>query len=167
MPHAFLNHFEYLGSATEYVADIHEIFGGVPLFGRLDLAETTQLANFMGVYSAHMNTVLQAQGSTPEGMVILLTGSAEVVRTHPDGSQTRLRLLKPGDTYGELAMLEGAPLRASCVSLEPVDLVVISAQAFKDILLNVPRLGNKLLLLFLHIASQQLHAAEDRAAPEI
>lgn len=159
MPDTLLQHYEYLGSATEYVSDIHEILAGVPLFGRLDLAETTQLANFMGVYSAHMNTELLTQGNVPGHMVILLTGTAEVVRTEPDGGTTPLGLLEPGGAFGALAMLDDVPLRASCISREPVDLVVISRQAFRDLLLNAPRLGNKLLLLFLRMASQRLQQA--------
>lgn len=152
--------FEFLGSAQDYAADIHEIFGGAPLFEQLDLAETTLLCSFMAVYSAHKNTVLMRQGESPDHMVILLTGSAEAVRTDADGTVTILHCMKPGESFGELAMLDGDPLGASCVSTEPVDFVLMSRQAFKDVLLTLPRLGNKLLMLFLHVVSQRLQAAE-------
>lgn len=152
--------FEYLGNAQDYASDIHEIFGGVPRLEQLDLAETTLLCNFMAVYSTHKNTVLLEQGTAPSYMIILLTGSAKVVRTDADGQHHGLHDVMPGSTFGELAMLEDTPLRASCISAEPVDFVVLSRDAFKDILLTLPRLGNKLLLLFLHVASQRLRHAE-------
>lgn len=152
--------FEFLGSAQDYAADIHEIFGGAPLFEQLDPAETTLLCSFMAVYSAHKNTVVMQQGESPEHMIILLTGAAEAMRTDADGTITSLHCLKPGESFGELAMLDGDPLRASCISTEPVDFVLISRQAFKDVLLTLPRLGNKLLMLFLHVVSQRLQIAE-------
>lgn len=152
--------FEYLGGAQDYAADIHEIFGSAPLFEQLDLAETTLLCSFMAVYSAHKNTVVMRQGESPDHMIILLTGAAEAVRTDADGTTTSLHCMKPGESFGELAMLDGNPLRASCVSTEPVDFVLISRQAFKDVLLTLPRLGNKLLMLFLHVVSQRLALAE-------
>lgn len=71
-----------------------------------------------------------------------------------------LHSMKPGESFGELAMLDGDPLGASGVFTEPVDFVLMSRQAFKDVLLTLPRLGNKLLMLFLHVVSQRLQAAE-------
>jgi CRP-like cAMP-binding protein len=152
--------FESLGSAQDYATDIHEIFSNAPLFEQLDLAETTLLCSFMAVCSAHKNTVLMRQGDSSDQMIILLTGAALAVRDDTDGTRTTLHYLKPGESFGELAMLDGALLRASCVSTEPVDFVLISRQAFRDVLITLPRLGNKLLMLFLHVVSQRLLAAE-------
>lgn len=160
MLEALPTHFEYLGNAQDYAADIHEIFGNAPLFEPLDLAETTLLCNFMAVYSAHTNTTLLHQGESPAYMIILLTGAARAVRVAPDGRRTWLHGLQPGGTFGELAMLDNEPLRASCVSTEPVDFVVLSRDAFRDVLLTLPRLGNKLLMLFLRSTSERLQLAE-------
>ena len=89
-------HFEYLGSAQDYAADIHEIFTSAPLFEPPDLAETTLLCNFMAVYSAHKNTTLLCQDESPSYMIILLTGSAKALRDNADGKRTWLHDLGPG-----------------------------------------------------------------------
>ncbi|MCD6661774.1 MAG: cyclic nucleotide-binding domain-containing protein [Comamonas sp.] len=160
MLEALPTHFEYLGNAQDYAADIHEIFSSAPLFEPLDLAETTLLCNFMAVYSAHKNTTLLHQDESPAYMIILLTGAAKALRTMPDGKHTWLHDLEPGDTFGELAMLDNQPLRATCVSTKPVDFVVLSRDAFRDVLLTLPRLGSKLLMLFLRVASERLQLTE-------
>ena len=152
--------FEHLGDAQDYAADIHEIFGSVPLFEPLALEETTLLCHFMAVYSAHTGAVLMPQGSAPQHMVILLTGKAQVVQTLANGGSVIRYALEPGGTFGELAMLDGQALHASCVSSEPVDFVVISRQAFRDLMLTLPRLANKLLLLFLHEAALRLRTIQ-------
>ena len=160
MLEALPSHFEYLGNAQDYAADIHDIFVSAPLFEPLDIAETTLLCNFMAVYSTHTNTTLLNQGGSPAYMIILLTGMAKAVRTDDKGKDIWLHNLRPGDTFGELAMLDNEPLRASCISSEPVDLVVLSSDAFRDVLLTLPRLGNKLLMLFLRVTSRRLQLTE-------
>ena len=90
--------------------------------------------------------------SLPEYNVPL---TAKALRDNADGKRTWLHDLGPGGTFGELAMLDNAPLRASCICNEPVDFVVLSRDAFRDVLLTLPRLGNKLLMLFLRAASQR------------
>lgn len=57
-------------------------------------------------------------------------------------------------------MLDNQPLRATCMSTEPVDFVVLSRDAFRDVLLTLPRLGSKLLMLFLRVASERLQLTE-------
>ena len=44
--------------------------------------------------------------------------------------------------------------------LEEKGFVVLSRDAFRDVLLTLPRLGNKLLMLFLRAASQRLQLTE-------
>lgn len=154
--------FDYLGDAKDYVDEIHNIFVEAPMFGKLDMAETKALCRFMVVYSAPKNTVLMHQDDAPDRMLVLLTGGALAVRQEMDGSATTLHSLKPGDSFGELAMLDGGLLRSTCCTTEPVDFVVLSRQAFRDILITLPRLGNKLLMLFIHIVSQRLQEAEQR-----
>lgn len=154
--------YEYLGNAKDYVEEIHNIFVNAPLFEKLDIAETQALCRFMAVYSAPTNTVLMHQDDAPDRMLILLTGGALAVRHEVDGSAVTLHSLKPGDSFGELAMLDGGPLRSTCSTTEPVDFVVLSRHAFRDVLITLPRLGNKLLMLFMHIVSQRLQEAELR-----
>lgn len=154
------NEFEFLGNAKDYVEDIHGIFVGAPLFDQLDIAETQVLCSFMAVYSAPKNKVLMRQDDAPDRMLILLTGGAQAVRREPDGRAVTLHSLKPGDSFGELAMLDGGPLRSTCASTEPVDFVVLSRPAFRDVLITLPRLGNKLLMLFMHVVAQRLQETE-------
>ncbi|MFC7462344.1 cyclic nucleotide-binding domain-containing protein [Hydrogenophaga defluvii] len=155
-------HFELLGGAQDHAAEIHEIFGNTPVLDRLDLAETTALCRYMAVYSAGRHTRLMQQGELTNHLLIVLTGSAEAVQTNNDGSVCSRLSLAPGDSWGELALLNGEPVSATCVTTEPVDFLLITRSAYKDLLLTFPRLANKLLLRFLHTASKRLEWAQTR-----
>ncbi len=126
------------------------------------MAETDALCRYMTVYSAGQRTVLMQQNELTNHLMILLTGSAEAVQTDNDGEVLSRLTLRPGDSWGELALLNGEPVTATCVSTEPVDFILMSRRAYKDLLLTFPRLANKLLLRFLHTTSKRLVEAQAR-----
>ena len=152
--------FQYLGSARDFIDDIHEIFAATPLLQTLDLDETSMLCNFMDCYTAPRGTVLLRQGEPGEFMIFVLTGSAEVTITDEYGEAHRVGVVRSGAPAGHMSMIDGQPRFASCVALDPVDLVVLPKDAFNEILITLPRLGNKLMLVMLHGLSDRLEAAQ-------
>lgn len=158
--------FECLGTAREFADDIHEIFSKVPLLEGFDASETQLLCNFMVCYSAPRGAKLIQQGDVGEYMFFLLTGHADVFVQNGVEPPVRVATIGPGTAVGDMSMIDHRPRASSCVAVEPVDLVLLSSQAFKDIMLTLPRLGNKLLMVLLHSVSERLHALQERAAEE-
>lgn len=154
--------FQCLGTARDFAEDIHEIFSAVPLLQALDMNETALLCNFMVCYSAPRGTELLTEGGKGDFMIFLLTGTAEMVLTDDYGSRHRVALLGPGVPAGHMSMITGRPRSSSCVAMDPVDVVVLSRQAFNDILVTLPRLGNKLMLVMLHGLSERLQVAHQQ-----
>lgn len=151
--------FQCLGSARDFAEDIHEIFAAVPLLQVLDMNETALLCNFMVCYTAPRDTELITAGHPGEFMFFLLTGRAEMVMTDDYGDRHRVALVGAGAPVGHMSMIDGRQRTTSCVALEPVDIIVLSRQAFHDILVTLPRLGNKLMLVMLHGLSERLQNA--------
>lgn len=149
-------HFIGLGPAKDYVDDIHDIFRKISLLESLDLHETQLLCNFMVCYSAPRSTVLMREGEPGDFMVFLLTGHAEVLKLDERGAYHRLDTVGPGAVLGEMSMIDHRARSATSVALEPVDMVVLTRHAFKDLLVSLPRLGNKLLFVLLHLVAQRL-----------
>ena len=85
---------------------------------------------------------------------------AEMVMVDHYGDRHRVGLIEPGAPVGHMSMIDGKPRSTSCVALDPVDVVVLPKQAFNDILVTLPRLGNKLMLVMLHGLSERLQAAQ-------
>lgn len=157
--------FEHLGPAHAYVDDIHQVLSGLPLLETFDHTETGLLGHFMACYSAPRGTELVHQGDVGEYLVILLTGHADVYAADGSGQMRRVARVGPGAVLGDMAMIDHRERQTTCVAAEPVDMVVLSAQAYKDILLTAPRLGNKLLMVLLHAMSERLHALQLRCPP--
>jgi CRP-like cAMP-binding protein len=63
-------------------------------------------------------------------MYILLSGSAKVFQTSEDGKDRVLRILKRGDAFGELAMIEGKSRFVSVQTLEPSEMLRLARTDF-------------------------------------
>lgn len=155
LPQLFPN-FQSLGSAAGFAEDIHEIVGQAPLFGDLSFQEVEAMCSFMACYAAPSKSELIREGDVGDFFLIVLTGSVSVVKTDADGNQFCLAKVTPGGILGELSMIDNQPRFASCISDEPVDFAVLTRQALNDILMALPRFGNKLLLILLRVVAARL-----------
>lgn len=155
---------ECLGSALAFADDIHQILSRTTLLEALDEADTQLLCAHMTCFSAPRGCVLMREGDDSSFMLILMTGRVELQIKDEAGQIHRMVSLGPGRTIGEMSMIDQTPRSKTCVALEPVDVAVLTRQAFRDILLTTPRLGNKLLLAVMHSLAERLHRAQDELA---
>ena len=161
---------EYLGSATRYVGEIAEIVEHAPIFDDLTLPEVESLCGFMHCFGSPRDVTLISEGSEGDFLLIILTGSVKVVKKQGNRGGTTLATVAtvgPGATLGEMSMIDGEPRFASCITVEPTDFAVLSRQALNEVLLNMPRLGNKLLLLLLQMLASRLRDVSSNLLPYI
>lgn len=159
--------FEYLGNAMRFAEEIHEVIDHAPLFDELSFIEIETLCQFMVCYAAPRGSVLMREGDTGDFLIVLLTGRAEVLKTNTAGETTKIAEVGPGASLGEMSMIDGQTRFATCLSTEPVDFAVLDRKALNDILISLPRLGNKFLLLLLQLVVGRLREASTRLLPHI
>jgi CRP-like cAMP-binding protein len=70
------------------------------------------------------------KGSPADGLYVVVSGSVRVVG---EGG-AELGVLGPGDFFGELSLLEGAPHGRDVVAIEDTELMVIAKECFDDLL---------------------------------
>jgi CRP/FNR family cyclic AMP-dependent transcriptional regulator len=64
------------------------------------------------------HAVVLRQGKRTDAFFALLTGRAKVLIAHPDGSEIKLAVIRAGEFFGEMGLIDGA-LRAATV--QPLD----------------------------------------------
>jgi CRP/FNR family transcriptional regulator, cyclic AMP receptor protein len=79
----------------------------VPGFERLDKNELEQLEALTEKKRYPANTAIFFQDDPADAMYVLLSGSAKMFQTSEDGKDRILRILQPGNAFGDLAMYEG------------------------------------------------------------
>jgi CRP-like cAMP-binding protein len=61
------------------------------------------------------------------------------------GDEAILATLRPGDVFGELALLDGAPRSATAVALEATETLILPRDQFRELLATEPAIRDALL----------------------
>ena len=72
------------------------------------------------------------EGDPPDGFLLLLKGSVEVLKQNAYGRNERLATLSAGDHFGENALLSGEPRNATVTCLEEVEVLRLSREDFES-----------------------------------
>lgn len=86
--------------------------------------------------------VLFRRGERASEMYVVHEGSVRIVRS-PD--QRTIAVLRPGDVFGELSMLNGRPRSADAVAEEDGSCIAITQEQLEDMILARPEIARRLL----------------------
>jgi CRP-like cAMP-binding protein len=87
-----------------------------------------------------------AEGEPAEEIFIIRRGSVKIARVSGNG-EILLEIIKPGDVFGEMALLEAKPRSASAVAHENCDLMVVNQANFDQMIKTQPQLITRLITL--------------------
>jgi CRP/FNR family transcriptional regulator, cyclic AMP receptor protein len=126
----------------EYVnrSQIVESLQAVPLFAGLSKKELGVIATVVKEVKAASGDVLAKEGGPGVGFFLILDGSTRVMVN----GRTRRRL-GPGDTFGEIALLDHGPRTADVIAEGDVQLLGITVWEFNPLLADYPSITLKLL----------------------
>lgn len=156
-----------LGKATQFAEDIHEIINQAPFFDALETAEIKELCEFMDCYTIRRGGLLIREGDAGDFLLIILTGTVNVIKNREDGGRRIIATVGPGATVGEMAIVDNGTRFASCIANEEVDFAVLDRDALNAILHEHPRLGNKVLLMLLALLTKRLRETGIRLVPHL
>jgi ATP-binding cassette subfamily B protein len=112
----------------------------IPFFESLDETLLPALAErFVRERHAEGHTIFD-EGDPGNKLYFIDRGEVEVVATGPTGEERRLALLRDGDYFGEMALLEDVPRTATVRTRAPTILLGLDREQFLDLLQAVPGL---------------------------
>jgi CRP/FNR family cyclic AMP-dependent transcriptional regulator len=104
------------------------------LFAHVQPAGLRILAGAMIRRRFRRNEVIFHQGDPGDSLHVVATGAVKIVLPSPDGEEAIIATLRPGDFFGELALLDGAPHSATATAVEPVDTMSLARAPFQELL---------------------------------
>lgn len=113
--------------------------------GALDEGTLEDLASIGSLRRHDTDETLMRQGGPSDCLYVLVEGRARVTVVDTEGHELLLDLLGPGDTAGELSVIDGAPRSATVSALEPGRSLRIPAPQFVGFLERRPRVAVALL----------------------
>jgi CRP/FNR family cyclic AMP-dependent transcriptional regulator len=133
------------------------------LFRGLSAATIAQIASLSVRRSYPMGAIIFSQGDPGDALYGIVTGKVRISASAPDGKEMFLNIMEPGDTFGEIALLDGYPRTAAASATAPSELLVIMRDPFLALLQREPGLSIHLLRLLCQRIRWTSGLAEDSA----
>jgi CRP/FNR family transcriptional regulator, cyclic AMP receptor protein len=121
----------------------------VPLFGSCTDDQLRFIETRVEEMDFPAGKVLTEEGTSGGEFFILLEGEAEVRR----GGKP-IATMKPGDFFGEIALLDNGPRTATVTTKTPIRSLVLSHRQFQDVIHQDGRIAATLL----HVVTKRLRA---------
>jgi CRP-like cAMP-binding protein len=117
------------------------------LFRGLSRETLARLAGLSVRRSYPRDAVIFSQSDPGDALFGVVTGRVRISASTSGGREVFLNIMEPGDTFGEIALLDGRARTASAVATAPSDLMIIQREPFLRLLANEPLLTDHLLRL--------------------
>jgi CRP/FNR family cyclic AMP-dependent transcriptional regulator len=104
------------------------------LFAHVEPAGLRVLAGAMVRRRFRRNEVIFHQGDPGDSLHVVATGAVKIVLPSSEGDEAIIATLQPGDFFGELALLDGAPHSATAIAVEPVETLSLARAPFQHFL---------------------------------
>lgn len=130
----------------------------IPLFAGLSAKEANQIAKLVSEIEVPAGTRVATAGEPGAELFMIVDGEA-AVSTKP----RRTVVLKAGDFFGEMSLIDGEPRSATVDATTPMRLLVLDQRNFWQVLDVTPSIVRKVM----QTLSRRVREAENGAAEKI
>src|SRR3990172_4492013 len=110
----------------------------VPLFAELSEAEIARLGDIARERGYPKNSVILFEDDPGDALYVVVTGLVKVVLIGEDGREVILSVLKEGDFFGEMSLIDDRPRSAHVIAMEDSSLVVLRREDFQHRIREAP-----------------------------
>jgi CRP/FNR family transcriptional regulator, cyclic AMP receptor protein len=143
------------------VRSTNEALTAVPLFRGLDEDGLETLMRSMRIRRFRRGETIFHVGDPGDALFIVVSGSIKITLPADTGDEAILATLRPGDFFGELALLDGAPRSATAIAIEPTETYILPRERFKDLVASDPVMREAVLATLAAEVRRLTHHVEE------
>ena len=117
-----------------------ELIRKVPLFSHLSRKQLAEIAKVADEIDLREGKEMTREGAAGREFFVILEGNADV-RRHG----RKINSLKPGDFFGEIALVTSVPRTATLAATSPVRALVVTDRSFKRLLEQSPGIQTRVM----------------------
>lgn len=117
-----------------------ELIRKVPLFSHLSRKQLAQVAKVADEIDLREGKEMTREGAPGREFFVILEGSADVRRRG-----RKINSLKPGDFFGEIALVTSVPRTATVAATTPVRALVVTDREFRHLLEESPDIKTRVM----------------------
>lgn len=91
--------------------------------------------------------VIFMRGDAGDSLCGVVSGRVRISASRPGGKEVFLNIIGPGDSFGEIALLDGMPRTATATAMMRTELSIIQREQFVSLLASEPKLAGHLIKL--------------------
>jgi len=134
----------------------------VHFFEGLQPAFLERIASIGSVESFAEKQAIFAEGDTGDKLYLILSGAVRISRSVQGMGEEALAVLRPGDYFGEMALIDDFPRSADAKAHEDCRLFVLNKEDLEDLLFVDRDLAYDLLWTFVRTLSGRLRQTNDK-----
>src|SRR5580765_6285467 len=115
------------------------VLAALPLFAQISKRQLRKIAELARVTDYDTNAVVMHEGDPGDSLHVVLSGRARVL------GKPRARILKTGDYFGEMALIDGAPRSATIAADGELQTMRIPRKPFMRLVEREPSIGIAML----------------------
>lgn len=133
---------------------------GSELFSSLDEEALARVALKATTVQLERNDTLFNEGDDAADLFVVLSGRLAIGKSSPDGRESLVALMEPGDLFGEMPLFDDEPRSGSARALERSEVIRVPFEVARSELEAQPRLLWDVVSLF----ARRLRSADDALA---
>jgi CRP/FNR family transcriptional regulator len=122
-----------------------ELLRGVPAFGTLSDLQLHTLSSSVGRQSFERGETIFHQGMLGTSLYIVVSGQVRIYTTLEAGIELSVSIIRGGDFFGELALLDGQPRSASALAMCRTSTLTLHRAAFLHTINTCPPIAAAIL----------------------
>ncbi|MBN2463711.1 MAG: Crp/Fnr family transcriptional regulator [Dehalococcoidia bacterium] len=112
-----------------------------PYFSALPLANLDSTTKLFFEKRAERGEMFLLEGETDQVLYFVVSGAVKVLKTSADGKEQILNIARPGDSFNDVAALDGRPNPAAAQAMGPVVLYGIRKNNLETIIQEHPKIA--------------------------
>jgi CRP/FNR family transcriptional regulator len=117
----------------------------VPIFSNLSIAEVREVASITRARTYEKGQAIYHAGDHKEKLYVVHTGKVKIYRLSQAGKEQVIRLVGPGQFFGELALFSPQASAEYALALQQSTMCVIEGPALKTLMTTHPSIGLKVM----------------------
>ena len=136
----------------------------IHLFENLTERELEKILTLCLKQTFAKGAVIFKDGEPGDRCYILLSGAVRISKFIPNIGEEALAVLKPGDYFGEMALIDSSPRSANAIANDDTDVFAINQADLEKLLIEDRELGYKLFWTFTKTLSKRLRETNEKLA---
>lgn len=120
--------------------DVRPLLARCDLFATLDEVSLSRVAGTATLRTLRRHELVFAEGDAADCLYLVRSGRIAIAMMSPDGRESVVALMEPGDLFGEMSLFDGEGRSAGARGLEPSELVSVPYDAIRGVLETTPSL---------------------------